>query len=353
MFATVQSNISCLFILAPKSVLFGIAFMTLISNKEAPVSLWPDDGSARDSKSNHALSDMSFEDMAQITLDAIGDAVLVVDPLGNVIYLNKVAEKMTGWSSELALGRLVEDVFHVVDGETREKVPTPSQRAIRENQIVALTLGSILIRRDGSSLAIEDSAAPIHNHHGKVAGAVIVFHDSSLSKVVTEKMSHLAYHDFLTTLPNRVLLVERLTQAIHMAHRNKKRIALLYLDLDHFKEVNDLYGHAIGDTLLQEVAVDILACVRTTDTVSRVGGDEFVILLSQIEDIVDAAMVAKKLLNKLSQPRIIDGHQILVSLSIGISVYPENGIDADNLIRNADEAMYSIKKNGRNAYQFC
>jgi len=327
--------------------------MTISSKIAQPESFRPNDGSAHIIKRAHALSDMSFEDMAQITLDSIGDAVLVVDPNGKVIYLNKVAEKMTGWSSVLAVGRLVEEVFHVVDGVTRKKVPNPSERAIRENRIVALALGSILIRRDGTSLAIEDSAAPIHNHHGKVAGAVIVFHDSRLSKIVTEKLSHLAYHDYLTTLPNRVLLVERLTQAIHMAHRNKKRIALLYLDLDHFKEVNDSYGHATGDTLLQEVAFDILACVRTTDTVSRLGGDEFVILLSQIEDLVDAAMVAKKLLNRLSHPRLIDGHKIQVSLSIGISVYPENGIDADTLMRNADEAMYSIKQSGRNAYQFC
>jgi diguanylate cyclase (GGDEF)-like protein/PAS domain S-box-containing protein len=299
-----------------------------------------------------AFTDITFEDMAQITLDAIGDAVLVVDPKGKVIYLNKVAEKLTGWSYEKAIGQLVDSVFIILDGESQEQMISPSQQAINEERTVALALGSVLIRRDGTGIEIEDSAAPIYNSIGEVAGAVIVFHDARQSESEVEKMSHLAQHDSLTGLPNRVLLMERLTQAIGMASRHSKQLALLFLDLDHFKSVNDTFGHAIGDQLLQDVAADIVACVRATDTVCRQGGDEFIILLTQIEEIHDSAQVAEKLLARFAQPRIIDGHEIHVSLSIGISVYPENGLDAETLMQNADTAMYLAKENGRNTYQF-
>lgn len=308
---------------------------------------------ARDrERATDAFGDVSFEDMALITLNAIGDAVLVVDPKGVILYLNKVAETLTGWSSQLAVGRSVEEVFRIVDGTTREPGLSPSRRAITQDRIVELALGSVLIRRDGSDLEIEDSAAPIHNHEGKMAGAVIVFHDARQSLAVMKKMSHLAQHDSLTCLPNRVLLMERLTQAIGMANRHGKQLALLFLDLDYFKQINDSYGHAIGDQLLREVAEDILSCVRATDTVSRHGGDEFVILLTEIEEMQDSAQVAEKLLSKFDRPRCINGHDLQVSLSIGISVYPENGLDADSLMQNADAAMYSAKASGRNNYQF-
>lgn len=300
-----------------------------------------------------ALGDVSFEDMAQITLDAIGDAVLVVNPQGTVIYLNKVAETFTGWPETDALGRSVEEVFFIIDGTSRQRRASPAQRAIDEARIVELALGSVLIRRDGSEMAIEDSAAPIHDRLGRVTGAVIVFHDASQSKSVMQKMTHLARHDPLTDLPNRVLLVERLTQAIGMAERHHKRVALLFADLDHFKETNDSFGHAVGDHLLREVAADMAACVRATDTVSRHGGDEFLILLTEIDARQDAAGVAEKLLARFAVPRVIDGHELPVSLSIGISVYPEDGLDADTLMLNADRAMYGAKNAGRNTYQFC
>lgn len=299
-----------------------------------------------------SVGDVSFEDMAQITLDCIGDAVLVVDPAGNVIYLNKVAETLTGWSNGTALGHAHEDVFYIIDGNTQQRGASPSLRAISENRIVALSLGNVLIRRDGTGISIEDSAAPIHNRFGNIAGAVIVFHDASHSRVAIEKMGHLAQHDFLTGLPNRVLMMERLTQAIGMASRHGKQVALLFLDLDHFKQINDSFGHAVGDQLLQEVAADIVACVRSTDTVSRHGGDEFIVLLPEIEHIKDATQVCEKLITRLSLPRNIEGRQLQISLSIGISIYPDDGLDARSLMDNADTAMYTTKETGRNGYQF-
>lgn len=298
-----------------------------------------------------AFGDLSFEDMAQITLDAIGDAVLVVNPQGEVIYINRVAEKLAGWPRETALGQPIEKVFNIVDGKTRQRAKSPSERAIKEERIVELTLGSVLIRYDGTSIAIEDSAAPIYNRRGQVAGAVIVFHDARQSEFEVQKMSHLAQHDDLTGLPNRVLLRERLTQAIGMAKRHHKQVALLFLDLDFFKQINDSFGHSVGDRLLKEVATDILDCVRTTDTVSRHGGDEFVVLLTEIEHVGDSTQVAEKLLARFARPRIVDGHELKLTLSIGISVYPENGLDADTLLNSADASMYTTKKNGRNNYQ--
>ncbi|MDF0750763.1 diguanylate cyclase [Marinobacter sp. 71-i] len=297
--------------------------------------------------------DVSFENMAQITLDAIGDAVLVVDPKGKVIYLNKVAETMTGWSREEAFGRPVEQVFFVFDGATRERAPSPAERAISENRTVELALGSVLICRDGTDMAIEDSAAPIHDRHGKTAGAVIVFHDARQSGTVIQQMSHHAQHDFLTGLPNRMLLVERLTQAIGMSRRRGKKTALLFLDLNRFKQINDEFGHATGDHLLQYVAEEIGSCVRATDTICRYGGDEFVILLPEIDEIQDAAQVAEKVLSRFTRPHTVNGQELQVALSIGIAVHPENGPDAETLMLNADTAMYASKETGQSSYRFC
>lgn len=303
--------------------------------------------------SGEQFGDICFEDMALITLDAIGDGVLVVDTGGKLIYVNKVAEKMTGWPREEALGRLVEQVFFIFDGDTRERAMSPAQRAIDEGKIVELALGSVLIQRDGEVLAIEDSAAPIRDRHGKIAGAVIVFHNANQSGAAIEKMSYHAQHDFLTGLPNRMLLLERLTQEIAMSKRRHKKIALLFLDLDRFKQINDTHGHIIGDHLLQNVAAELRDCVRNTDTVSRHSGDEFVVLLTEIEVIEDVTQVADKILARFSAPRTIDGLELQIALSIGIAVYPESGTDADTLICNADKAMYTTKANGRTSYQFC
>ncbi|MBS1138644.1 MAG: response regulator receiver modulated diguanylate cyclase/phosphodiesterase with sensor(s) [Proteobacteria bacterium] len=301
-----------------------------------------------------AAEDALFEEKerAQVTLNSIGDAVLTTNLPGNVTYLNLVAEKMTGWSREKAIGRPLSEVFRIVDGTTREAAPNPAQRAIRENRTVGLAADSILLRRDGLESAIEDSAAPIHNRDGQVAGAVIVFHDVSESRAMALKMAHLAQHDFLTGLPNRALLTERLSRAIGQARRHSKRVGLMFLDLDYFKHINDSLGHAVGDQLLQVVAERLMLCIRDTDTVCRQGGDEFVILLAEIEQARDAAPIAEKLLAAFAEPCLIAGHELHVSLSIGISIYPDDGMDADAVMKNADTAMYHAKANGRNNYQF-
>jgi diguanylate cyclase (GGDEF)-like protein/PAS domain S-box-containing protein len=292
------------------------------------------------------------KERAQVTLNSIGDAVLSTDIDGNVTYLNLVAERMTGWSREEAIGRPLAEVYCVVDGQTHQAVPNPMELAVRQNQTVGLSANSVLVRRDGVESAIEDSAAPIHDRRGEVTGAVTVFHDVSESRSMTLKMSHLAQHDFLTDLPNRMLLNDRLSHAIALARRHGRRLAVLFLDLDHVKHINDSLGHPIGDQLLKAVGLRLCACVRGSDTVSRQGGDEFVVLLSEIEHAEDAAFTAEKMRTTVMTPYSIEKHDLHISASIGISIYPDDGGDAETLIKSADTAMYHAKDCGRNNYQF-
>jgi diguanylate cyclase (GGDEF)-like protein/PAS domain S-box-containing protein len=292
------------------------------------------------------------KELAQVTLNSIGDAVLSTDISGNVTYLNEVAEHITGWSRKDACGRPFSEVLRLIDGSTRKPCRDPMELAMRQNKTVGLTANSILIRRDGHETEIEDSAAPIHDREGRIAGSVIVFHDVSAVRAVALHMSHLAQHDALTDLPNRMLLTDRITQAISSAHRNGRTLAILFLDLDGFKQVNDSLGHAIGDELLRSVATRLAACVRHSDTVSRLGGDEFVVLLSEVAHTGDAAISAKKVLTALTAPHRVAQHEVAVTASIGLSIYPADGQDAETLIKNADLAMYQAKQSGRNNYQF-
>jgi diguanylate cyclase (GGDEF)-like protein/PAS domain S-box-containing protein len=292
------------------------------------------------------------KERAVVTLNSIGDAVLCTDISGNITYLNIVAENMTGWRREEAVGRPLADVFQIIDGATRSTARDPMEMAVEQNRTVGLTANCVLIRRDGIESAIEDSAAPIHDRGGHVIGAVIVFHDVTAARAMSLQMTHSAQHDVLTNLPNRLLLNDRITQSIALARRQKRPIALIFLDLDRFKYINDSLGHAVGDALLQSVTVRLLASVRNSDTVSRQGGDEFVVLLPFIASPEDAATSAKKILLTLNAPHSISGQELHIDGSIGISVYPEDGEDAETLIKNADTAMYHAKESGRNNFQF-
>ena len=300
------------------------------------------------------ISEALFEqnERALITLNSIGDAVMSTDPEGRVTYLNVIAEGLTGWLQEQALGHPLEEVFRIVDGTTRETARNPMSLAMQENKTVVLTPNCVLIRRDGVEAAIEDSAAPIHDRQGQVTGAVMVFHDVSVARAMTLKMSYLAQHDSLTDLPNRVLMNDRLSEAITLSKRHHRQLAVLFVDLDRFKRINDSLGHVIGDRVLQAVARRLYTCVRSSDTVSRQGGDEFVILLWEERNAQDAAVTAEKILHALRAPLDIDEHVLNITASIGIVTYPDDGADAETLLRNADFAMYHAKDCGRNSYQF-
>jgi diguanylate cyclase (GGDEF)-like protein/PAS domain S-box-containing protein len=301
-----------------------------------------------------ALEEALFneKERAQVTLNCIGDAVICTDIAGNITFLNIVAEKMTGWRREEAAGLPMAEVLRIMDTTTREIVPNPMEAAVECNGTVHLPSNSILIRRDGFETPIEDSVAPIHDREGRADGAVVVFRDVSSARAMSLQMIHSAHHDFLTGLPNRMLLSDRVNQVISLAQRHGKKVAILFLDLDGFKHINDSLGHAVGDQLLQSVTQCLVDCVRGSDTVSRQGGDEFVILLSEVEHSEDAAITARRMLNAVSEVHPVGVHNLHITTSIGVSVYPDDGQDAETLIKNADTAMYQAKENGRQSYQF-
>jgi diguanylate cyclase (GGDEF)-like protein/PAS domain S-box-containing protein len=292
------------------------------------------------------------KERAQVTLNSIGDAVVCTDISGNITFLNLVAEKMTGWSRQVAAGRPMAEVVRILDATSRETTPNPMEMAVGQNRTVHLPSNCILIRRDGFEIPIEDSVSPIHSREGQATGAVIVFRDVSTTRTMELQMAHSAQHDFLTGLPNRVLLNDRVNQAIFLAWRHMKKVAVLFLDLDGFKHINDSLGHPIGDKLLQSIAKRLVACIRGSDTVSRQGGDEFVVLLSEMEQSEDAAITARKMLQAVAEAHSMEQHDLHITTSIGVSVYPDDGLDAETLIQKADTAMYQAKENGRHSYQF-
>jgi diguanylate cyclase (GGDEF)-like protein/PAS domain S-box-containing protein len=301
-----------------------------------------------------AYAEALFEEKerAQVTLNSIGDAVVSTDVSGRITYLNVVAEDLTGWSQHEAVGHPLEDVLRIIDATTRQATQNSTMLAIRDDKALALPPNCVLIRRDGIEAAIEDSTAPIHDRRGAVTGAVMVFHDVSLARAMTRKMTHLAQHDSLTDLPNRVLLNDRLREAIILSSRHQRKLSVLFLDLDRFKHINDSLGHVVGDRLLQSVARRLFTCVRSSDTVGRLGCDEFVVLLWEMRRAEDAAMTAAKILETVRTPHLIDEHELHITGSIGIVTYPDDGTDVGTLMKRADLAMYHAKETGRDSYQF-
>ena len=292
------------------------------------------------------------KERAQVTLNSIGDAVACTDSSGNVTFLNLVAEKMTGWSHREATGRPVADVVEILDATSRKVNSSSTQLAVDKDLTVHVPSNNILVRQDGLEIPIEDSVAPIHNREGQATGAVIVFRDVSAARAMALRLAHSAEHDVLTGLPNRALLNDRINQAIILASRHTKKVGVLFLDLDGFKHINDSLGHLTGDKLLQSITKRLCDCVRASDTVSRQGGDEFVVLLSEMEHSEDGAVTARRLLQAVAAAHFINEQDLHVTTSIGISVYPDDGLDAETLIKNADTAMYQAKENGRQSYQF-
>jgi diguanylate cyclase (GGDEF)-like protein/PAS domain S-box-containing protein len=297
-----------------------------------------------------SVDDAAFaaRERAEVTLNSIGDAVLSTDTDGNVTYLNLAAEAMTGWSREAAAGQPLESVFHIIDRETREVARNPMRLAVELDKTVGLTPNCVLVRRDGWEAAIEDSAAPIHDRDGHVTGAVIVFRDVGAALATSRQMSLLAQHDLLTGLPNRLLLNDRLSEAIARARRHQKPLAVCFLDVDGFKGINDSLGHAAGDQLLRSIASRLSGALRASDTVCRFGGDEFVIVLSELEHAPDASTVGAKLLDAAAGPHRIDDRDVAVTVSVGAAIFPGHGQDADTLVAHADAAMYEAKRAGLN-----
>jgi diguanylate cyclase (GGDEF)-like protein/PAS domain S-box-containing protein len=292
------------------------------------------------------------KERAQVTLNCIGDAVVCTDVSGAITFLNPVAETMTGWALTEAVGRPMAEVFRTLSATSTEPTETTAELAVLQVRSAHLPPCGVLIRRDGLEIPIEDTIAAIHDRQGLAIGAVIVFRDVSVARAMAQKISHTAEHDSLTGLPNRLLLNDRISQAVASARRHRKQVAVLFLDLDGFKHINDSLGHPVGDKLLQSIATRLAAVVRGADTVSRQGGDEFVVLLPDLQQAEEAAIMAGRILRDVANPHLVDQYELHVTTSIGVSVFPDDGMDAETLIKNADTAMYQAKENGRQSVQF-
>lgn len=238
----------------------------------------------------------------------------------------------------------------------REAAVLVREQAVHLREAIATLREKILcaqeeVARARTELSAHNEAQLREANEHLVVATVRAQTMTEAAEQVTVQMSYMAKHDILTGLPNRYLLTDRLAQSIALAQRHGKKVALLYLDLDHFKHINDSLGHEVGDQLLQSVAERLQACVRLSDTVCRQGGDEFVVLLAEVQTVQDADLTAEKLTRAMAEPHLIGSHRLYVTLSIGISLYPDHGQDVETVVKNADIAMYHAKRSGRNTYQ--
>jgi len=282
-------------------------------------------------------------------LEAAPDAMVVVNQSGEIVLLNLQAEKQFGYPRDELLGQ---QVSNIIPKGFAERLIADGTRTAEEALAQQIGTGIELYgrRKDGVIFPIEIMLSPLENPEGILVTAAI--RNVSVARAMSRQMTHSVQHDFLTGLPNRTLVNDRVSQAIAFAQRHTKKVAVLFLDLDGFKHINDSLGHSTGDKLLQSIAKRLVKCVRGSDTVSRQGGDEFVVLLSELERSEDAAITARKMLQAAAEVHSVDQHDFHVTASIGVSVYPDDGLDAETLIKNADTAMYQAKENGHQSYRF-
>ncbi len=292
------------------------------------------------------------EERAQVTLHSIGDAVITTDAKGAVQYLNPVAENLLGSTLAALRGRPLGVVFQTADEHDRYTGVDLAAVCLEKGRLVRLPESSILSNHIGQEYAIRASAAPIHDLQNRISGVVIAFSDITETRRLTEQMAYQATHDALTHLPNRNLLRDRLQHAIIRAQRTGQGLALLFVDLDHFKKVNDSLGHTAGDGLLRAVTARLLTCGRKEDTIARLGGDDFVFLLEDVQQEDRVAAFARKIVKILESPFQVENHECFVTVSIGISLFPKDGEDVETLLKNADTAMYRSKDSGRDNIQF-
>ena len=287
------------------------------------------------------------KERVRLTLQSIGDAVVCADASGIVTYLNPPAERLTGWQAFDAAGRRIDEVVVLRSNHNDDVLASSLLAAIESGQVAGSVRGVIVHRTSGQRFQVEKTSSPITDRHGVVTGAVAVLRDVTESVVMAERMAHLAHYDALTDLPNRVLLHDRAQMAITQARRHRHCLAVMYLDLDGFKAVNDSLGHDVGDVLLVQFAQRLKAAVRASDTVCRQGGDEFVVLLPGLDGAEPACHVARKILASCDAPFELVGRFVQIGLSGGIALYPQHGDTFDALSRHADSAMYAAKRGGR------
>lgn len=263
-------------------------------------------------------------------------AIVVTDPQDRITLFNPAAERLFGYHAQEVAQRHVRSLLRVPGASTE---PVAANGQVHEVRYV---------RKDGSRFTASIIKTTLTDDSGTIVGYLGMVSDITELKRAEEKLQHLAHHDTLTDLPNRVLFSQLLVLGLELAKRRQQRLALLFLDLDEFKAVNDTWGHAIGDRLLQVMGQRISACLRASDAVGRVGGDEFVVLLMDLHSVTDAVQVADKIRAALTQPVTLDERTLHISTSVGIAIYPEHGHTEALLMKQADAAMYQAKSQGRN-----
>lgn len=284
--------------------------------------------------------------LAATVFDASSNAIVITDTKNHILAVNAAFCEITGYAETEIVGQTPSILS---SGRHDANFYLAMWESLRDT---GEWIGEVWNRRKNGEIYAEWlTINTVKNRRGEITRYVAIFSDITEHKQAEEHMRHLAHYDALTDLPNRTLFNDRLGQVLIQAHRNRCKAAVMFLDLDRFKTINDTLGHGIGDLLLQEAAARLKDCVREGDTVSRLGGDEFVVLLPEIIDADDVHAVARKLLTAVAQPFTLDGHELHISASIGISFYPDNSTDAEILMKNADAAMYRAKEAGRNNYQ--
>ncbi|QEE62121.1 diguanylate cyclase [Salinibacterium sp. dk2585] len=279
--------------------------------------------------------------------DTLGEGLVVIDPDGRITDVNPESERMLGWTREQMLGRVAHELFHSHPDHSVEQVEC-AMLAVARTGVTFRSEDEVFQRADGNAIHVGVSAAPLVVDE-QIEGAVIVFRDTTEIREYQEEIRRLAFHDALTGLPNRRVLADRLDLAISTADRRLTPLAVMFLDLDGFKEVNDDYGHAVGDEFLRQISDRLCGCLRSSDTLARQGGDEFIVLLPELHDEGEAEVVARRIIDGLEQPFVVDGYQLRAAVSVGIAVRLD-GESAETLIANADDAMYAAKQMGENLY---
>jgi diguanylate cyclase (GGDEF)-like protein/PAS domain S-box-containing protein len=308
--------------------------------------------------SHKNLLEQSFRELKRLKdhnallLKSTAEGIISFDTSGTITFANPAARKLLGHDDDTLLGEPVANVLAVsADSEPESFERTELYLACavrRETQSDQYWCR----RLDGSFFPVEFTASPLDIGDSDKPAMVVVFQDISARRRAEQQLSYLAQYDPLTGLANRGLFSSLLSQAVARSNRHQHQMALLFLDLDRFKHVNDTHGHEVGDRLLQQAAGRLQACIREGDTLSRLGGDEFTLILEEVGDARDVVIVAEKLIASLTEPFAVEGHEVFIGTSIGIALYPSAADSAEALLKCADMAMYQAKANGRNNFQF-
>jgi|GEM_PF-319697 len=286
------------------------------------------------------------------SLTAVVDGVVTTDTMGRITYVNSAAERLIGLSSEMLLLQTIDTVVNIVDKNTNERLVNPVNYALRERCKTNPYADSMLVSENGQRYEIEDSASPVFDENSELIGSVLVFRDVTKKREDEQRIFYLSNHDALTGLPNRTLLMDRGTQAIKDASRNNSAVAMLMMNIDHFQQVNDKYGYDVGDKVLQRVAALLGSMLRSYDTISRQGGDEFVVILPMISDAINIAEFCTRIKSDFAQLWKTKEFAFDLTLCIGVSMFPEDCDNVHQLYQRAHTAMHEAKRIEKNSIHF-